>query len=111
MFNFKEQAELVFQKKIVMGVTKFKGEIDGNEIDSCTVLIATPLNDSTGNAKGFGVGKLQYGTSEDYRDFDKFEFPCELEMAFQTVTNSQGKTKQILRAIRPVQASSRVPKE
>lgn len=111
MFNFKEQAEQIFfQKKIVMGVTKFKGEIDGNTIDSCAVLIAAPLNDQGGNAKGFGIAKVAYGNSLNFHEFAKFEFPCELELAFQTVTNASGKTKEVLRAIRPVQVQ-RTPKE
>lgn len=110
MLNFKEQAEQVFfHKKIVLGVTKFKGEIDGNELDSCTVLVATPLNEQTGNARGFGIAKVAYGTSMNFHDFAKFEFPCELELAFQTVTSASGKSKEILRAVRPVQATR--PKE
>lgn len=110
MLNFKEHAEQIFfQKKIVMGVTKFKGEIDGNELDSCTVLVATPLNEQTGNAKGFGIAKVAYGSSLNFHDFAKFEFPCELELAFQTVTSASGKSKEILRAVRPVQATR--PKE
>lgn len=104
MVNFKEQVEQIFfQKKIVMGVTKFKGDIDGNQLDSCTVLVATPLNEQSGNAKGFGIAKVSYGTSLNFHDFAKFEFPCELELAFQTVTNASGKSKEILRAVRPVQ--------
>lgn len=104
MFNFKEQAEqVVFQKKIVMGVTKFKGEIDGNLIDSCSVLFAAPLNDSAGNAKGFGIAKVAYGDSLSFHDFAKVEFPCEMELAFQTVTNANGKTREVLKAVRPVQ--------
>lgn len=103
MFNFKEQAEqVVFYKKIVMGVTKFKGEIDGNVIDSCSVLFAAPLNDQSGNAKGFGIAKVAYGDSLNYNDFAKMEFPCEMELAFQTVTNANGKTREVLKAVRPV---------
>lgn len=111
MFNFKEQAEQVFfQKKIVMGVTRFKGEIDGNMIDSCAVLIAAPLNVQGGNALGFGVAKVAYGESLNFQDFVKCDFPCEMELAFQTVTSASGKTKEILRAVRPVQVP-RPPKE
>ena len=55
MLNFDQQREkLNYETRIVMGITKFKGIIDGNEIDSCSVLIAAPLDESTGNAKGFG---------------------------------------------------------
>lgn len=111
MFNFKEQAEQIFfQKKIVMGVTKFKGEIDGNEIDSCSVLIVAPLNEQGGNSRGFGIAKVAYGSSLNFHEFSKFDFPCEMELAFQTVTNASGKTKEVLRAIRPVQVN-RSPKE
>lgn len=104
MLNFKEQAEQVFfQKRIVMGVTKFKDVIDGKEIDSCSVLIAVPLNEQGGNAMGFGFAKVSYGNSLNFHEFSKVQFPCEMELAFQTVTSSSGKSKEVLRAIRPVQ--------
>ena len=87
MLNFQEQRQMEYVKKIVMGVTRFKGTIDGNEIDNCNVLIAAPLNDSAGNAQGFGIAKVAFG-------------PCDMEVAFQTVTNASGKQKEILKDVR-----------
>lgn len=98
--NFNAQPELVYQKKIVMGITRFMGEIDGNSIDSCSVLMAAPLTDNTGNARGFGVAKVAFGKSINFQKFDGLSFPCEMELAFGTETNASGKLKDVLKDIR-----------
>lgn len=98
--NFNAQAELTYQRKIVMGVTKFKGVIDGNNIDTCNVLIAAPLSDLSGNGKGFGIAKISFGVSDNFNKFVAVQFPCEMDLAFQTVTNPSGKQKEVLKDIR-----------
>lgn len=101
MLNFKQQREtLRYEPKIVMGVTRFKGDIDNNHIDSCTVLIAAPLNAETGNAQGFGIAKVSFGDSSNFNRFLGIEFPCNLEIAFQTVTSSSGKSKDVMKDFR-----------
>ena len=99
MLNFQEQRQIEYVKKIVMGVTRFKGTIDGNEIDNCNVLIAAPLNDSAGNAQGFGIAKVAFGDSSNFERFNGLNFPCDMEVAFQTVTNASGKQKEILKSV------------
>ena len=37
----------------ILGVKRFKGTIDGNNIDQCKVLVATPFDTSNGNSLGF----------------------------------------------------------
>ena len=100
MLNFQEQRQIEYVKKIVMGVTRFKGTIDGNEIDNCNVLIAAPLNDSAGNAQGFGIARVAFGDSSNFERFNGLNFPCDMEVAFQTVTNASGKQKEILKDVR-----------
>ncbi len=40
MFN---QSQVITYPATFLGAKKFKGEIDGSKIDSCSVLVATPL--------------------------------------------------------------------
>lgn len=100
MINFNRTAQLHYVPAIIMGVTKFQGDIDGNKIDSCNVLIATPLNETTGNAKGFGVAKVAFGDSSNYAKLSLQDFPCEMEVAYESVTNANGVKKEILRDVR-----------
>lgn len=98
--NFNSQNELVYQRKIVMGVTRFNDVIDGKQIDTCSVLIAAPLSDASGNGKGFGVAKISFGNSANYNKFANVNFPCEMDLAFQTETNASGKQKEVLKDVR-----------
>lgn len=99
--NFNSTPELNYVKRIVMGITKFKGDIDGNNIDSCNVLVAAPLSDNNGNAKGFGVAKIPFGDSSNFtKHFNGLQFPCELELAFVSETNSSGRERQVLKDVR-----------
>lgn len=102
--NFNQTPELQYQKRIVMGVTKFKGEIQGSNIDMCKVLVAAPLPDN-GDAKGFGVSKISFGDSANFTRFAGLTFPCELELAFVNETNSSGQEKIILKDVRVIAAS------
>ncbi len=93
-FNLDTQT---YERAIVMGVTKFKGNIDGNDIDTCTVMIATKLNDETGNAIGLGLAKTKFGTADNFHRFSGLTFPCEVEIAFSKVTNGSGKSSMIMK--------------
>ena len=48
--NFDQLNQQQYETAIIMGVTKFKGEIEGNQIDTCTIFRATPFNVESGNA-------------------------------------------------------------
>ena len=37
-----EQSQVTTYSATLLGAKQFKGEIDGNKIDSCTVLVASP---------------------------------------------------------------------
>lgn len=38
-----EQSQVTTYSATLLGAKQFKGEIDGNKIDSCTVLVASPM--------------------------------------------------------------------
>ena len=58
-----EQNQIVQYPATLLGAKKFKGDIDGNKIDSCTVLVATPMPSATGNAVGFTAANMRFGES------------------------------------------------
>ena len=56
MFN---QTQTVTYPATFLGAKKFKGEIDGSNIDTCSVLVATPLPAQSGNAVGFTAAQMK----------------------------------------------------
>ncbi|MDO4694174.1 MAG: hypothetical protein Q4A62_06055 [Eikenella sp.] len=98
--NFDMLQQPVFERAIIMGVTKFKGEIEGNTIDSCTVFKAAPFNDATGNALGLGLAKVRFGDSSNFDRFKGLSFPCELEIQLARVTNGSGKETVVIKDFR-----------
>lgn len=97
MLNFKQQQEhITYEQRIVMGVTKFKDKIDDNEIDTTNVFFATPFNQETGSALGFGVAKVKFGSSQNFHRFAGLEFPVTLDVAFKTVTTASGKSQTVM---------------
>lgn len=85
-FQFKAQGE-------ILGVKKFKGDIDGTLYDQCKVLIATPLDVSNGNALGLSVSEYRFGTSENFDRFLNLEFPIKADLLLEMTTN--GKTQKM----------------
>lgn len=102
--NFDSIQQPSFERAIIMGVSKFKGEIEGSQIDSCTVFRASPFNDASGNAMGFGLGKLRFGDSSNFARFEGMKFPCEVEIQLSRVTNSSGKETIVMKDFRLLEA-------
>lgn len=113
MFDFESQRnQLVYQERIVTGVTKFDGEIDGVRIDSTTLFTIAPFNEEAGNALGFGIAKVKFGTSQNFNLFRGLNFPLTMQLAFKTVTGSSGKSQTVLVDFRlPQQQGKAAPKE
>lgn len=105
MLNFKEQAEqLHYEKRIVMGAVPFKDTIDGKQIDVCNVFIAAPFDRERG-AIGFGTAKVGFGASQNIHRFEGVELPCLMEVAFHTITSGSGKSKTVIKDVRPVRTA------
>lgn len=102
MLDFRAQSELVYENRIVMGITRFKGEVENNKIDTCSVFVAMPLDNSKGNALGFSVVKIPYGDSSNFEKFQRMEFPATMQCAFQSVSTGSGKEKTILQDMKPL---------
>ena len=86
------QIDFVMQAS-VLGVKKFKGNIEGTEIDQTKVLVATPLDESQGNALGLVTSKYRYGTSLNFEKFKDKTFPFFAELSVSMTSN--GKTQRI----------------
>lgn len=96
MLDFKKQQnQVIFEERIVMGVTPFKDVIEGKEIDTCNVFIVAPFDSSRG-AIGFGTAKVPFGKSDNVHRFSGIQLPATLELAFQEITSGSGKSKKVL---------------
>lgn len=98
--DFNTLNQVKYEQAIIMGVTKFQGDIDGQKIDTCTVFVATKFNDETGNAAGFGVAKVKFGSSINFGRFANVQFPTGAEVLFERVTNGAGKQTSILKDVK-----------
>lgn len=103
--DFNTLQQPTYERAIIMGVTKFKGEIEGSAIDSCTVFRAAPFNDATGNALGLGLAKVRFGDSSNFERFKGMSFPCELDIQLSRVTNSSGKETVVMKDFRVITAA------
>ncbi|WP_066568893.1 hypothetical protein [Snodgrassella sp. CFCC 13594] len=98
--DFNSISQPAYERAIIMGVTKFQGEIEGSKIDTCTVFIATKFNDETGNATGFGVAKIKFGSSINFGRFNGVQFPTNADVLFERTTNGAGKQTSILKDVK-----------
>ena len=60
-----EQSQVTTYSATLLGAKQFKGEIDGNKIDSCTVLVASPMP-ANGNSVGFTAASMKFGDSHNF---------------------------------------------
>lgn len=77
----------------ILGVKRFKGLIEGNEIDQCKVLVTTPMDVSTGNSLGFSVSEYRFGVSSNFDRFQGLQFPFKADLTIEMTTN--GKTQKL----------------
>lgn len=73
-----ETSQVTTYTATLLGAKKFKGEIDGNKIDSCTVLVASPMP-SNGNAVGFTSESMKFGDSHNFEKLKNLKFPCAVD--------------------------------
>lgn len=87
MFN---QNQVVTYPATFLGAKKFKGEIDGSKIDSCSVLVATPLPGQTGNAVGFTAAQMKFGDSANFDKLVSLKYPCEVMITVEMTSTGKG---------------------
>lgn len=89
----------------VLGIKKFKGEVEGQHHDMCTIFIVMKQDESKGTAKGYVGQDLRYGVSDNYDKFQHLTYPLEADIEIETVANGKGLMKTIVTDFKPVQAS------
>ncbi|ELL15155.1 hypothetical protein NM69096_1516 [Neisseria meningitidis 69096] len=72
-----ETSQVTTYPATLLGAKQFKGEIDGNKIDSCTVLVASPMS-SNGNAVGFTAASMKFGDSHNFEKLKTLNSPVRL---------------------------------
>ncbi len=87
MFN---KSQVITYPATFLGAKKFKGEIDGSKIDSCSVLVATPLPSQSGNAVGFTAAQMKFGESENFDKLAQLNFPCEVMITVEMTSTGKG---------------------
>lgn len=87
MFN---QSQVITYPATFLGAKKFKGEIDGSKIDSCSVLVATPLPSQSGNAVGFTAAQMKFGESENFDKLAHLNFLCEVMITVEMTSTGKG---------------------
>lgn len=89
-------------KATVIGVKKFKGEVEGNHYDNCKVRIMMRVSPDAENETGFNVVELRYGHSDRYDALARMNFPFEADLVMDTVARA-GKLENVLFEVKPVQ--------
>ncbi|WP_369326623.1 hypothetical protein AB6N01_01200 [Alcaligenes nematophilus] len=86
----------------VLGMKRSKGVMDnGMAFDSTKLFVETKLDDSKGDAKGYGVATYAFGKSEEFGKFAHLPFPMEAEIDVEAVT-SGSVVKWVINDLRPV---------
>lgn len=85
-----EQSQITQIQATLLGAKKFKGEIDGQKLDSCTVLVATPMPSQTGNAVGFTAASMKFGESDNFKRLENLKFPCAVLATVEMTSTGKG---------------------
>ena len=91
-------------KMLVLGIKKFKGDVEGQSHDTTTVFVRMKQDESKGTAKGFVGQDLKYGDSTNYDRLQHLTFPVECEVETETVSNGKGGMKTIVVSLTPISA-------
>lgn len=84
----------------VTGLKSFKGNIDGQDMDSCTVFVEAKLKGE--NSKGYASQSYKWGKSENAKKISHLEFPFVAEILVEDVTDGRGGFSQEVIDVRPI---------
>lgn len=90
-----ETSQVTTYPATLLGAKQFKGEIDGNKIDSCTVLVASPMP-SNGNAVGFTAASMKFGDSHNFEKLKNLKFPCAVDVTVAMESTGQRLSAEIV---------------
>jgi hypothetical protein len=85
-----------------MGIKSFAGNIDGNEINTASIFVVVPLDDTRGTAKGYASQEYKVGDASVFQQVKHLPFPHQADIEKEEVTNGKGGTKIVVRSYTPV---------
>lgn len=77
---------------IIKGAAFFNDKIDGDMIDSGSVFIEEPLDESKGRARGVRTVEYKCPSSELAKQLCKQELPGQFEVVFEITTTKRGQS-------------------
>lgn len=99
-----------WEKVMVTGVKGWKGELEGELIDSGKVFVEERFDDRNNTEDQFGQGtsSVSYGvgSAAKARELLGLKFPLVIELNFERVTNGRGGSKTIVTDFRVPQAKA-----
>ena len=90
------------QRATVVGVKRFKGEVEGNHYDTCKVRVMMRVPPDSENECGFNVIDVRYGHSDRYESLARMNFPFDADLVFESVARN-GRMENMLFEIKAVQ--------
>lgn len=93
-------------KRTVIGMTKFKGDVDGKHHDNCKVYILVNLDPSQGRMRGQMT--MEYKTTQTSELYDRFanvKLPAEFDIDLEEFSNKK-QVIQMITDMRPVNAAA-----
>jgi len=90
-----DQVQVTTYPATLLGAKQFKGEIDGNKIDTCTVLVASPMP-ANGNSVGFTAASMKFGESHNFDRLKNLKFPCSVNVTVSMESTGKGLVPKLL---------------
>ena len=84
----------------VTGMKAFKGNIDGQEIDGCTIFVEAKLKGES--SRGYASQPYKWGKAANAEKIKHLEFPFIAELQVEDVTDGRGASSQEIIEVRPV---------
>lgn len=88
----------------VTGMKAFKGNIDGQEIDGCTIFVEAKLKGES--SRGYASQPYKWGKAVNAEKIKHLEFPFVAEMVVEDVTDGRGASSQEIIDVRPLSAAA-----
>lgn len=93
------------QKAQLIGAKQFKGEVEGNHYDSCTIRLLMSVPTDSDRECGYNVTEMKYGNSNNYHKFSQLQFPVTVELDYELEARS-GRMNMSLKAVRVLKDKS-----
>jgi len=88
----------------VTGMKAFKGNIDGQEIDGCTIFVEAKLKGES--SRGYASQPYKWGKAVNAEKIKHLELPFVAEMVVEDVTDGRGASSQEIIDVRPLSAAA-----